>query len=141
METTARLACLEMRVGEPAGRRKVSYGYDAAGDVVSIAWPDTGANALTATYAWDVLQRVTQISAGGAVIATYAYDPYRKYGDVNTCPEAIYGRFGTGSYRVLWAVETTHDAPTASMQGARPSRNISNCGIFSPNILQDRPNS
>ena len=62
--------------GEPTGGRQVSYGYDAAGNVTSITWPDAGANALSASYSYDVLLRVTQISSGSNVVATYAYDQY-----------------------------------------------------------------
>ena len=49
---------------------------DAAGDRTTITWPDTGSNALAATYAYDVLQRVTSISVGGSTIASYGYDQY-----------------------------------------------------------------
>lgn len=62
--------------GEPSGGRAVSYAYDAAGDRTGITWPDTGANALSATYAYDILQRVTSISVGGSVIESYGYDQY-----------------------------------------------------------------
>ena len=62
--------------GQPGGGRQIAYGYDAAGDLTSMAWPDGGANALTATYSYDTLRRVTQISAAGSTIAAYAYDQY-----------------------------------------------------------------
>ena len=62
--------------GEPTGGREVTYGYDAAGDLTSVAWPDGGANALSANYAYDVLQRVTQINVGSSVIASYTFDAY-----------------------------------------------------------------
>jgi len=65
---------LSRLTGETAGGRTLAYAYDAAGDRTGIAWPDGGANALSATYAFDVLQRVTAITANGSQIAAYAYD-------------------------------------------------------------------
>jgi RHS repeat-associated protein len=62
--------------GEPTGGRRISYGYDAAGDRTGITWPDTGSNALTITYLYDVLQRVTTIQANGTTVAAYAYDSH-----------------------------------------------------------------
>ena len=63
-------------VGQGSGARTMTYGYDAAGDRTSITWPDTGANALTAIYAYDTLQRVTSIQANGTTITAYGYDQY-----------------------------------------------------------------
>ena len=54
----------------------MSYAYDAAGDRTGITWPDAAPNALTATYGFDTLQRVTTISANGTQIAAYGYDAY-----------------------------------------------------------------
>ena|GEM_PF-2457126 len=65
---------LSRLTGETAGGRSLAYAYDGAGDRTGIAWPDSGANALSATYAFDTLQRVTAITANGSQIAAYAYD-------------------------------------------------------------------
>lgn len=61
---------------ETTGGRTLSYVYDADGDRTSITWPDTGGNALTITYNYDVLQRVSKILNGGSSIAAYGYDAY-----------------------------------------------------------------
>jgi YD repeat-containing protein len=61
---------------ETTAAETISFAYDAANDLTGITWPDTGANALTATYVYDTLQRVTTISANGTQIAAYGYDQY-----------------------------------------------------------------
>ncbi len=59
--------------------RTLSYQYDLAGDRTRITWPDTGSNALYVAYAYDLLQRVTQVQENGAtsgpgLLAAYTYD-------------------------------------------------------------------
>jgi RHS repeat-associated protein len=67
---------LSRLTSETTAGRTVSYAYDAAGDRTGITWPDTGSNALTAAYGFDVLKRVTTISANGTQILAYGYDAY-----------------------------------------------------------------
>jgi YD repeat-containing protein len=52
---------LSRLTGETRGGRTIAYGYDAAGDRTGITWPDASPNNLSATYAFDRLQRVTSI--------------------------------------------------------------------------------
>jgi uncharacterized protein RhaS with RHS repeats len=61
----------------PVDRRRAPghHAYDAAGDRTGITWPDAAPNALTATYAYDILQRVETIKVNGTTIAAYGYDP------------------------------------------------------------------
>ncbi len=59
---------------ETSNGRALSYAYDLANNLTGITWPDTGANALTATYVYDALNRVTQIQANATAVANYAYD-------------------------------------------------------------------
>ncbi len=59
--------------------RTLSYQYDAASNRTALVYPETGANALTADYLYDVLNRVTQIEENGAtsgpgLLAQYGYD-------------------------------------------------------------------
>ncbi|MGH7018156.1 MAG: hypothetical protein ACRED8_13885, partial [Caulobacteraceae bacterium] len=59
---------------ESTGGEDLQYGYDPAGDRTSITWADPSPNQLTATNAYDDLQRVTGISANGSLLASYSYD-------------------------------------------------------------------
>jgi hypothetical protein len=59
----------------------MSYNYDAAGDRTRITWPDAAPNNLYVTYAYDMLNRVTQIgedraTSGVGLLASYTYDDH-----------------------------------------------------------------
>ncbi|HEV2364245.1 MAG TPA: RHS repeat-associated core domain-containing protein [Caulobacteraceae bacterium] len=74
LSTTYTWDAFSRLTAETTGGQTMSYGYDGAGDRTGITWPDTGANALAASYSFDYLGRVTQISANGSSLASYAHD-------------------------------------------------------------------
>ncbi len=62
--------------------------------IIQITWPDTGANALTVQYNYDVLNRPIQIvenPAGSAVVLTsYTYDQYGHVTAINRNPDPAF---------------------------------------------------
>ena len=109
---------------------------DAAGDRTTITWPDTGSNALAATYAYDVLQRVTSISVGGSTIASYGYDQYGRRSTVarngGTGAGTTYGYDGadrinslaqslTGSGAVTWTMAYDPSSAIVSREASNTS--------------------